>query len=179
MPNAHGIGRTGDVRGSVAVDELLVTSGQAVLRKVDGAGADAGYESGREPDSVGGASQESGAEPAGQPQELSGPFSVAVTASEPTVSGETRIAWFASSSFLMEEIDGMVGGNNRDLVLNTINWMTGQDQGISIRPKATSAPVLRLTAAQAAWWSILFVAVIPVCILGTGIVVCVERRRRQ
>jgi ABC-2 type transport system permease protein len=108
-----------------------------------------------------------------------GPFSVAVAASEQTVSGETRIAWFASSSFLMEEIDGMVGGNNRDLVLNTIGWMTGQDQGISIRPRTTSSPVLRLTAAQAARWCILFTAVIPVCILGTGIAVCVGRRRRQ
>lgn len=110
---------------------------------------------------------------------IPGPFPVAVAASEQTVSGETRIAWFSSSSFLMEEIDEMVGGNNGDLVLNTIGWMTGQDQGIGIRPKTTSSPVLRLTAAQAAWWSILFVAAIPACILGTGIVVCVRRRRRQ
>lgn len=110
---------------------------------------------------------------------IPGPFPVAVAVSEQTVSGETRIAWFSSSSFLMEEIDEMVGGNNGDLVLNTIGWMTGQDQGISIRPKTTSSSVLRLTAAQAAWWSILFVAAIPACILGTGIVVCVRRRRRQ
>ncbi|MCI8743712.1 MAG: hypothetical protein HFG63_14025, partial [Lachnospiraceae bacterium] len=152
LPNAHGIAKTGDVRSSVVREDLLVTSERAVLRRT---------------------------ETAGQSKDIPGPFSVAVAASEQTVSGETRIAWFASSSFLMEEIDGMVGGNNRDLVLNTIGWMTGQDQGISIRPRTTSSPVLRLTAAQAARWCILFTAVIPVCILGTGIAVCVGRRRRQ
>ncbi len=191
LPNAHGIAKTGDVRSSVVREDLLVTSERAVLRRTTpGAeGPEKGGTAGTEgPESGGTAGTEgpenggtAGAETAGQSRsrDSMGPFSVAVAASEQTVSGETRIAWFASSSFLMEEIDGMVGGNNRDLVLNTIGWMTGQDQGISIRPRTTSSPVLRLTAAQAARWCILFTAVIPVCILGTGIAVCVGRRRRQ
>lgn len=155
LPNAHGIGRTGEVRGSVELEDLLVTSGRSVLRGTGGTG-DQGI---------------------GQTKDIPGPFPVAVTARERTASGETRITWISSSSLLMDEIDEMAGGNNKDLVLNAIGWMTGQNQGISIRPRSTSSPVLRLTSAQAVRWSILFAGVIPAGILGAGIVVCVRRRK--
>ena len=86
---------------------------------------------------------------------------------------------YTSSMLLMDEIDEMVGGNNVDLVLNTIGWMTQQDDGISIRPKTTSSPGLRLTAAQATVWGGIYIIALPVLVLVLGIIVCVKRRKQQ
>lgn len=102
-----------------------------------------------------------------------------VAASEETSYGETKIVWASSSSLLTGEIDEMVGGNNTDLILNSLGWMIDQDGGISIRPKLTAALPLRLTASQANSWGLLFVLVIPAAILCMGIAVCVKRRRQQ
>ena len=73
----------------------------------------------------------------------------------------------------------MVGGNNTDLVLNAIGWMTEQDNGISIRPKSTASTTLRLTGAQAASWAVLFVFIIPLIVMAVGIIYFVRRRRQQ
>lgn len=69
---------------------------------------------------------------------------------------------------LMEEMDEMVGGNNTNLVLNSIGWMTEQENSITIRPKPASSASLRLTSAQAMRWSVLFVLAVPRDLLGTA-----------
>lgn len=91
----------------------------------------------------------------------------------------TRIVWFSSSSMLMEEMDEMVGGNNTNLVLNAIGWMTEQENSMTIRPKPTSSASLRLTSAQAMGWSVLFVLTIPAAVMAGGSILCIRRKRRQ
>lgn len=100
-------------------------------------------------------------------------------ASEPVGDDQTRIAWFSSDSLMVDEIDEMVSGNNKNLILNTIGWMTEQDNNIAIRAKNTQAVTLRLTSAQVMQWSIVYLAVIPGIVLAAGIIFCVRRRRRQ
>ena len=75
-----------------------------------------------------------------------------------------------------DDIDQMVSGNNTNLVLNSIGWMTEQEDSTTIRPKSTESTTLRLTFGQAMQWTLLFVAVIPLVVLAVGIVVCVRRR---
>ena len=108
-----------------------------------------------------------------------GPFATGVTAVERTDEGETRIVWFSSSGMLMEEMDEMVGGNNTNLVLNSIGWMTEQENSITIRPKPASSASLRLTSAQAMRWSVLFVLAVPAAVMTGGSILCIRRRRRQ
>lgn len=154
MPNSHGIALLDEILGTVEIKRILTTSPNSYI-KTDGSGV--GYKRG---DPV-------------------GPFAVGITASEQVSGGETRIVWLSSANMLNEEMDEMVGGNNKDLVLNAIGWMTEQEDSITIRPKPTSSASLRLTSAQAASWSILFVLFIPLCVIVAGIVVCLRRKRRQ
>ncbi len=154
LPNAHAIVHLDEVRSTVSIEDLLVTS-EASYLKTDT--ATLSYQEG----------------------DLTGPLSVGVAITEDTAQGETKLVWFSSSTLLAEDFDEMVGGNNTDLVLNAIGWMTEQDNGISIRPKATSSTSLRLTGAQAAGWAVLFVLVIPLIVLAVGIIFFVRRRRQQ
>ena len=154
MPNAHGIVKTEDVRSTVEVDGILTTSSNSYI-KTDSSSL--GYMRG---DPV-------------------GPFATGVTAVERTDEGGTRIVWFSSSGMLMEEMDEMVGGNNTNLVLNSIGWMTEQENSITIRPKPASSASLRLTSAQAMRWSVLFVLAVPAAVMTGGSILCIRRRRRQ
>ena len=154
MPNSHGIVEAKDVRSTVEVNKILTTSSNSYI-KTDG--STLGYKRG---DPV-------------------GPFATGVTALEQTDGGETRIVWFSSSSMLMEEMDEMVGGNNTNLVLNAIGWMTEQEDSMTIRPKPTSSASLRLTSAQAMGWSVLFVLAIPAAVMAGGSALCIRRKRRQ
>ena len=154
LPNAHAIVHLDEVRSTVSIEDLLVTS-EASYLKTDT--STLSYQEG----------------------DLTGPLSVGVAITEDTAQGETKLVWFSSSTLLAEDFDEMVGGNNTDLVLNAIGWMTEQDNGISIRPKATSSTSLRLTGAQAAGWAVLFVLVIPLIVLAVGIIFFVRRRKKQ
>ena len=154
LPNSHAITVLPDVRSTVDVQEILMTSKSSWL-KTDT--SDLSYKKG----------------------DLTGPFAVGVLASEPVGDDQTRIAWFSSDSLMVDEIDEMVSGNNKNLILNTIGWMTEQDNNIAIRAKNTQAVTLRLTSAQVMQWSIVYLAVIPGIVLAAGIIFCVRRRRRQ
>lgn len=153
-PNAHAIVHLDEVRSTVTVKDLLVTSSASYL-KTDT--STLSYQAG----------------------DLAGPLAVGTAVTENTAQGETKLVWFSSSSLLSEEFDEMVGGNNTDLVLNAIGWMTEQDNGISIRPKSTASTTLRLTGAQAASWAVLFVFIIPLIVMAVGIIYFVRRRRQQ
>ena len=58
---------------------------------------------------------------------------------------------------------------NRDLFMNTIGWLSQQDNLISIRPKEADDRRITLTATQQSniiWLSLL---IIPGCIFGSGV----------
>jgi ABC-2 type transport system permease protein len=154
LPNAHGIGKVSSVRSTVELHDLLDTSGRSYLKQDT---SNLKYQKG----------------------DATGPFSVGMAAEETTTYGSTKIVWFSSANLLLDDIDEMVGGNNTNLVLNAIGWMTGQDNGISIRPKTTASTSLRLTSAQAFQWSMLFCVLIPLTLILFGSIVCIRRNRRQ
>lgn len=154
LPNSHGIEIMEDKRSTVDVKALLRTSQNSYL-KTDT--STLSYEEG----------------------DLRGPFNVMITASEQTAYGETKIVWISNSNLLTNEMDEMVGGNNTDLILNSLGWMIEQDGGISIRPKMMASQPLRLTSAQAAGWGALFGILIPAATVIFGAAVCVKRRKQQ
>jgi len=79
---------------------------------------------------------------------------------------ETRVAVYGDSDFAANSGLGIQG--NRDLFMNTIGWLSQQENLIAIRPKDADDRRVTMTAAQqtnVTWLSLLF---IPAIIFGTG-----------
>jgi ABC-type uncharacterized transport system involved in gliding motility auxiliary subunit len=87
---------------------------------------------------------------------------------------ETRLAMIGDSDFAANGTLGVPG--NRDLFMNTIGWLSQQDNLISIRPKEPDDRRITLTATQESnifWLSLL---IVPGCIFGAGIASWWRRR---
>jgi ABC-type uncharacterized transport system involved in gliding motility auxiliary subunit len=116
-----------------------------------------------------------------------GPISIAAAASAAAVAAadaakpadagtkpETRVAVIGDSDFAANGTLGIQG--NRDLFLNTIGWLSQQENLISIRPKDADDRRITLTSAQQAniaWVSLL---IIPGFIFSTGVYTWWRRR---
>ena len=87
---------------------------------------------------------------------------------------ETRVVVFGDSDFVTNGYLGIPG--NRDLFLNSVNWLAQQENLISIRPKDPQDRRVTLTSDQAKlifWLSIL---IIPGLILAAGVQTWWRRR---
>jgi ABC-type uncharacterized transport system involved in gliding motility auxiliary subunit len=89
---------------------------------------------------------------------------------------EQRVVVVGDGDFLANQYLG--NGGNLDLGLNLFNWLGHDDTLVSINPK--SAPDLQLELSQGTQILLVvaFLLVIPVALLGTGVVVWIRRRRR-
>jgi ABC-type uncharacterized transport system involved in gliding motility auxiliary subunit len=65
---------------------------------------------------------------------------------------------------------------NRDLAMNTINWLASDEDLISIRPKERDDRRITLTQAQLSWIRTTSQFLIPLTMLAAGIVVWWRRR---
>ena len=118
--------------------------------------------------------------------DLSGPVPVAVTverASQPQPDGTTRksmrLAVIGDSDFVTNSYVTVLG--NKDLFLNTINWLAERQELMSIRPKSESTTVSMLFLTENENRLVLWSAVIvePLLILAIGIGVVLWRRMRR
>ena len=65
---------------------------------------------------------------------------------------------------------------NRDLALNALNWLSSDEDLISIRPKEPEDRKLTMTKAQVRWVGITSLLLIPLIVIGTGISIWWRRR---
>jgi ABC-type uncharacterized transport system involved in gliding motility auxiliary subunit len=87
---------------------------------------------------------------------------------------ESRVAVIGDSDFAGNATLGIQG--NRDLFLNTVGWLSQQENLISIRPKETDDRRITLTSAQQANLTWLVLLVIPGFIFSTGVYTWWRRR---
>ncbi len=87
---------------------------------------------------------------------------------------ESRLAVFGDSDFVSNGYLGIPG--NRDLFLNTVNWLAQQENLISIRPKDPEDRRVSLTADQAKLIFWLSIVIIPGLILAAGVQTWWRRR---
>jgi ABC-type uncharacterized transport system involved in gliding motility auxiliary subunit len=131
----------------------------------------------------------SGAEPAKmEDTDKKGPVSLAAAVSGPAVNGgkdaketkdtkeptETRIVAFGDSDFASNGALGVQG--NRDLFLNTVNWLAQQENLIAIRAKDPEDRRITLTADQERRIFYLTVLIVPGLILLAGVQTWWRRR---
>ena len=89
---------------------------------------------------------------------------------------ETRVAVIGDSDFIANGYLGIEG--NRDLFLNTLNWLAQQESLIAIRPKESSDRRLTMTANHVMgvlWMSLL---IVPALVIGAGVFAWWRRRER-
>ncbi|MPY89323.1 MAG: hypothetical protein GEU99_15520 [Luteitalea sp.] len=95
-------------------------------------------------------------------------------ADESASAPQTRVVVFGDSDFASNSVLGLQG--NRDLFLNTLNWLAEQESLIDIRPQEPDDRRITMTATQAnrvAWLSML---VVPVLVFASGVYTWWRRR---
>jgi hypothetical protein len=88
---------------------------------------------------------------------------------------ETRVAVIGDSDFASNSYLGIQG--NRDLFMNTVNWLAQQENLISIRPHDADDRRLTMSAAAQRNMTWLSWIVIPAAIFGIGVLSWARRRR--
>ena len=87
---------------------------------------------------------------------------------------QTRVVVIGDSDFASNGALGIQG--NRDLFVNTVNWLAQQENLIAIRPRDPSDRRVSLTADQERRIFYLTVLLIPVAIFGLGVYGWARRR---
>jgi ABC-type uncharacterized transport system involved in gliding motility auxiliary subunit len=88
---------------------------------------------------------------------------------------EGRLAVLGTSTFASNQGLGFQG--NRDLFLNIVSWLAGQEGEIAIRPKDTRQNPIFLTSAQSRTVLWLSMVILPGAVMVCGIWLVVRRRR--
>jgi ABC-type uncharacterized transport system involved in gliding motility auxiliary subunit len=99
-----------------------------------------------------------------------GPLTLGVAAS----SGNNRIVVVGSSTWVANSAIGFQG--NRDLFLNMVNWLSSDEELISIRPKDPEDRRLALNRRQMSLILYTSVFLLPLAVIGAGISVWWKRR---
>jgi ABC-type uncharacterized transport system involved in gliding motility auxiliary subunit len=102
------------------------------------------------------------------------PEPAAAKPGEPDRKPETRVAVIGDSDFASNAFLGIQG--NRDLFLNTVNWLAQQENLIAIRPREAEDRRVTLTADQQAriFWITVFL--IPGLVIAAGVASWWRRR---
>ena len=159
LPIAQGLTVSDELPDGVSVTELLTTS-SAAFSKV------AGYD-------LTTYEKEDG--------DIDGPFALAVAIEAESDTDEAaQIVWISSASILDDSANQMVSGGNRDLFLNALSWLCGQDDegSLTIRSMSLSYDYLTIPTGTVSLLTVLSIGIIPLCYLGIGIYIHIRRKRR-
>ena len=108
--------------------------------------------------------------------DVSGPVSIAVALSRTVHDREQRIAIIGSGNFLANTYLG--NGNNLDFGINLVNWLTGDENLITIQPRATLDSNLVLNESTLIIIAGGFLIVLPLVFLASGLIIWWRRGRR-
>ncbi len=104
-----------------------------------------------------------------------GPVPLATVTTKGSGDNEVRVAVFGDSDFASNQVLHLMPGNY-DIALNTIDWLAHEENKISIRPKQRESSHLFLTADQSMGMSFATLILLPLSLLGFGMVVWLSRR---
>ncbi len=118
--------------------------------------------------------------------DTAGPVAVAAVGSKEITSGEeteteprqARVVVFGSSSFVANSYYLMAESNaaNVDVFLNSVNWLAGNENLISIHAKDKKSSPLFLTGYQGLLIFLVCVVLVPLAVLGVGVFIYFRRR---
>lgn len=110
--------------------------------------------------------------------DLRGPFLLGAVSQRNTGSAMSTMIWFPSGYLLEDNIDSTVSGGNSQLLIGCIQHLSGDASAITVPGKTLGGGKLLVNTTEKAILSILMMVVLPLSILGAGIVVVRRRKRR-
>ncbi|MEO1233879.1 MAG: Gldg family protein, partial [Myxococcota bacterium] len=114
--------------------------------------------------------------------DLAGPVPIALAVTKRTTSHprmlnpEARLVVIGDHHFATNRFSAMTGNSN--LFVNTVNWLVGDEDRITIRPPRKAGDRLAITAAEQNGIMFFSVNLLPLLIIGIGFSVWAVRRRR-
>jgi ABC-type uncharacterized transport system involved in gliding motility auxiliary subunit len=117
-------------------------------------------------------------DPSNPAETKKGPFVLAAAGTYDTgkPSDPGRFVVFGNSSFVGDSGVGLSFQANRDLALNAINWLSSDEDLISIRPKDADTRTFSATPSQLATFQYSVVFAIPLMIIVIGVAIYLKRR---
>ncbi|MCL4684180.1 Gldg family protein [Myxococcota bacterium] len=112
---------------------------------------------------------------AGRPQTASAPPAAADGDDAPATPPEPRLVVFGDSDFAANQAIGAY--RNRDLFVNSVNWLLGDEEAISIRPNQSRASRLLLSTEQLSQIRYVALFLLPQGIAIIGVLAWWSRRR--
>jgi ABC-type uncharacterized transport system involved in gliding motility auxiliary subunit len=110
------------------------------------------------------------------PKNKKGPLTIAAAGTYSTGKDNSQGRFVVVGSSQWAANNFLAFNGNRDLALNTINWLSSDEDLISIRPKEPEDRKLTMTKSQVRWVGITSLLLIPLIVIGTGISVWWRRR---
>ena len=105
-----------------------------------------------------------------------GPFVLAAVSTVGSGSKQGRLLVVGSSRWMANQYIGITQIGNRDLFLNSINWLTADEDLISIRPKDPEDRRISMTSNQSKILFFSTVMFLPLLAIFSGIAVWAKRR---
>ncbi|WP_099470051.1 GldG family protein [Konateibacter massiliensis] len=114
-----------------------------------------------------------------QDGDTDGPFDLSVAITNTIDDSTESKVILTTSDYLMDDsANKTVAGGNHDFILNSFNWLTEHESGITIHSKSMDSAKLVLSAAQVNFWSFVAMILLPLAVVVTGIVVWLRRRKK-
>ncbi|MCP5291401.1 MAG: GldG family protein [Burkholderiales bacterium] len=110
-------------------------------------------------------------------EDIAGPVTIAVALTRQVDHREQRIVVVGSGHFLANSYLG--NGNNLDFGINMINWLTGDEDLVSIQPRATMDNQLAFSETALSGMVIVFLFILPGVFLICGVVIWWRRKRSK
>lgn len=104
-----------------------------------------------------------------------GPFTLAVSIEDSAAGG--KIVWVSTDYLLDDMYNSYSSGANLDFVMNSLSWMIGKNDAVSIRAKSLNNSYLTISSSSATVLKVVMMGVIPACFLLLGIDELLRRRR--
>jgi ABC-type uncharacterized transport system involved in gliding motility auxiliary subunit len=110
--------------------------------------------------------------------DLPGPFNLAVAITDPATDpsrDDTRLVVVGDATFMAQTFTSAIPGNG-DFFMNSVGWLKGTKESITIRPKSLQTLRLTLNNLAALILSGVVVILMPLLVLGGGFFVWARRR---
>lgn len=172
FPRARSVNRASEVPDGWSVDVLFESSETSFATSTLRAEA-AGFTLGPESDQTDGpialavAATYDVPEAAEDDSEPSEPASDEIEQAEDTAEPEGRVVVVGSAGFASNY--GLALGGNDDLLLNMLNWLSSDEDLISVRPKDPESTVIEMTAAEMSRIFYASLLLLPLIIIVTGV----------